>query len=129
MSGDSNDDDSATPTNELSPPNDHRGILCNDPSGLCLAWHGAIESTDAATAGVYTNLTRLASKLSHNNDDAAPLITLETESAAWLVKEYDGGHAVALKVPSRADEGTNGELSTAAATADSAAGNEISSGP
>ena len=84
---------------------EQRGILCNDQTGLCLAWSGAVDSTDASNAGIYTNLTRLASKLSQNNDDAAPLITLETESAAWLVKEYDGGHAVALKVPSQTTEG------------------------
>jgi hypothetical protein len=88
-----------------------RGILCNDPAGLCLAWQGGIDNDDAATAGVYTNLTRLASQLHNGNDkneDVAPLITLETESAAWLIKEFDGGHAVALRVPSRASSDNSG---------------------
>jgi hypothetical protein len=96
-----------------------RGILCNDPTGLCLAWQGGIDNDDAATAGVYTNLTRLASQL-HNindkNEDVAPLITLETESAAWLIKEFDGGHAVALRVPSRATSDTSGTTASEKST-------------
>jgi hypothetical protein len=74
------------------------GILCNDPSGLCLSSKGEI---DHSNSGVYTNLVRLASQLRQQGEatDSAPLITIETDSSALLVKEYDG-HAVALRVPS-----------------------------
>jgi Ragulator complex protein LAMTOR5 len=79
------------------------GLLCNDPSGLCLAADGAMDAKDA---GTYTSLVRLASQLqaagsrtsSSSSRYVAPLITIETGSAAILVKEYDG-HAVAIRVP------------------------------
>lgn len=76
-----------------------RGILCNDPTGLCIASKGNIDSHNA---GVYTSLMRLASKLpevkSASDSGASPLITIEYESHAIIVKEYDG-HVVALRVP------------------------------
>lgn len=73
------------------------GILCNDASGLCLSSTGAIDSSHS---GIYTNLVRLAAQLQHGEaTDTAPLITIETDQAAILVKEYDG-HAVAVRVPS-----------------------------
>jgi len=68
--------------------------LVNDRSGLCLRSSGDI---DPDNAGVYTNITRLASKL--KPDESAPLVTIEMEDSALLVKEYDG-HAVAVRVPS-----------------------------
>lgn len=78
----------------------HRGILVNDSNGLCLAWKGAIDTTNAE---VYTNLTRLASQLPYKSsgkgEDLNPLVTIETETAAWLIKEYEGGHTVVQKVP------------------------------
>jgi len=109
------------------------GILCNDPSGLCLASRGRLTAQDSEStesAGVYTNLVRLASQLqqpaqqngqpsrSENKaSDSAdgpsspsksgmsgtasggpPLITIEYENSAVLVKEYEG-HAVAVRVP------------------------------
>jgi hypothetical protein len=86
------------------------GILCNDSSGLCLSSKGEIDSSNS---GVYTNLVRLASQLQQQGEatDSAPLITIETDDSALLVKEYDG-HAVALRVPSTsaaAKEASNGE--------------------
>lgn len=74
------------------------GILCNDPSGLCLASKGSI---DASNSGVYTSLVRLASQLKNKGEatDSSPLITIECDTSAILVKEYDG-HTVALRVPS-----------------------------
>ena len=105
------------PAVEESSGGGDRGILCNDPSGLNLAFSGGITRTETAKAGIYTNLARLASQLSHHNEDAAPLITLETETAAWLVKEYDGGHAVVLLVPSQSTSEANG---TSAAAEDNA---------
>ncbi|EEC50855.1 predicted protein [Phaeodactylum tricornutum CCAP 1055/1] len=79
------------------------GLLCNDPAGLCLATRGNMGNEDS---GTYTNLVRLASQLQPDSKEsssdgaiyAAPLITIETESSAILVKEYDG-HAVAIRVP------------------------------
>ena len=73
------------------------GVVCNDPNGLALLTEGKLERD----SGVFTSLTRLASQLSPARADEslpAPLITIETEESAILVKEYDG-HAVAIKVP------------------------------
>jgi hypothetical protein len=85
------------------------GILCNDSVGLCLSSKGEIDSSNS---GVYTNLVRLASQLQQQGEatDSAPLITIETDASALLVKEYDG-HAVALRVPitSASKEPSNGE--------------------
>ena len=55
---------------------------------------------------MYTSLARLASQLSPAAEGGAPpLVTIETNEAAILVKEYDG-HAVALTVPnSKVEEG------------------------
>lgn len=98
------------------------GILCNDPSGLCLAARGSLNTRNhIANSGGYTNLIRLASQLqgaSKNEDQQQqqpqqqpsgggvgasttelPLITIEYDDSAVLVKEYDG-HVVALRVPS-----------------------------
>ena len=70
-----------------------RPHIVNDSSGLCLTARGL----DPKSAGVYTNITRLAAKLP---GDSPSLVTIEFEKAAILVKEYDG-HAVAVKVPVR----------------------------
>jgi Ragulator complex protein LAMTOR5 len=84
------------------------GILCNDSSGLCLASRGTMMG-ETGNSGVYTSLVRLASQLHQQGDsngDATPLITIETEKSAVLVKEYDG-HVIAVRVPSVATpEGT-----------------------
>lgn len=82
-----------------------RGILCNDTSGLCLASQGNISTENA---GVFTNLVRLAAQLPESSSGsssqngssavAAPVITIEYDSFAYIVKEYDG-HAVAARVP------------------------------
>lgn len=71
------------------------GILCNDASGLCLMSEGDVQGPP----GIYTNLVRLASQLSPQEEGSTPLITLESESSAIFVKEYDG-RAVAIQVPS-----------------------------
>ncbi len=73
---------------------DRRKIICNDPNGLCLS------GQTTSDTGVFTNLTRLASQLEGNTSSLAPpLITIETDTYAWLVKEYEGGQAVAMQVP------------------------------
>ena len=74
---------------------DHlRTIICNDANGLCLSGQTTCDT------GVYTSLTRLAAQLEGNTSSSSPpLITIETDSYAWLVKEYEGGQAVAMQVP------------------------------
>lgn len=94
------------------------GALCNDASGLCIGSRGNISTTQA---GAYTNIAKLASQLSGEEGDSNtggkgkeeqqkeqqqhqvngfPLITIETDEAALLVKEYDG-HTVVVRVPVR----------------------------
>jgi len=86
------------------------GALCNDPSGLCLGSRGAI---DSSKSGIYTSLVRLAAQIDHGGDtNDVPLITIETQDSAVLVKEYDG-HTVALRVPKEQD---TVEVSTGAST-------------
>mmetsp|Transcript_8129 Transcript_8129/g.22037 ORF Transcript_8129/g.22037 Transcript_8129/m.22037 type:complete len:117 (-) Transcript_8129:1568-1918(-) len=83
------------------------GILCNDPSGLCLVAKGAMGN--AERSGIYTNLTRLAAQLRSSPEDgtvadatsAAPLITIEADDSAILVKDYDG-RTMAVRVPVKA---------------------------
>lgn len=84
------------------------GATCNDRDGLCLGSRGAM---NANTSGVFTSLVKLASQLDPGGEP--PLITIETDKAALLVKEYDG-HAVALRVPVTGNAGTSG--TSAAAT-------------
>jgi hypothetical protein len=83
------------------------GLLANDVNGLCLVCRGDMPMKHET--GVYTNLTRLASKLTPctsaaedgnpTSHTSTPLITIEMEgSASILIKEYDG-HTVAIKVP------------------------------
>lgn len=76
------------------------GILCNDSSGLSVAAEGNL---DPSHSGIFTNLTRLASKLTAlkdgNDTVQSPLVVVETDDSAILVKEYEGGNGVALRVP------------------------------
>lgn len=92
-----------------------RGILVNDPTGLCIASKGDI---DTENSGIYTSLVRLAAQLPEvkNSIDSrvSPLITIEFGSHAMIVKEYDG-HVVALRVPmsfGNSADSTRSELST-----------------
>lgn len=80
------------------------GILCNDPSGLLLGSRGSLHVESANDSGTYTNLVKLAAKLKDpsGQSSVSPLITIETEDSAILVKEYDG-HAVAMRVPRGTD--------------------------
>jgi hypothetical protein len=96
------------------------GILCNDANGLCLGYRGTI---DASQSGTYTTLTKLASLLegsmdgtAHNSGGdngakgsegegqsaaaaAAPIVSIQTDKATILLKEYGGGRTVAVRVP------------------------------
>jgi Ragulator complex protein LAMTOR5 len=82
------------------------GILANDVNGLCLVSKGNMPMSHES--GDYTNLTRLASKLTpyanSGSNSSPPLITIEMEGpTSLLIKEYDG-HTVALQVPNATKE-------------------------
>lgn len=82
------------------------GALCNDRNGLCLGSRGNI---DASNSGVYTAIAKLASQLdstvdgSGGNRQEVPLVSIQTEKAAILVKEY-GGRTVVFRCPADADK-------------------------
>ena len=81
---------------------DGGGALCNDPAGLNLHSRGNI---DASKAGSYTSLARLATQLDGGGGVEAPVISIETDKAATIVKEY-AGHCVVLRVPTtKVEEG------------------------
>jgi hypothetical protein len=86
------------------------GALCNDQNGLCLGYEGSI---DASKSGIYTSIAKLASLLdttidgsSSNNkkntikkgNNEVPLVSIQTEQATLLVKEY-GGRTIVFRVP------------------------------
>ena len=76
------------------------GILCNDPQGLCLRSKGIVKGS-SGDLGVHPNLVRLASQLpSSGSSDrkVAPLITIETDTTAILVKEYAGHNEAQMKL-------------------------------
>ena len=75
------------------------GVLCNDANGLCLISEGGMQGEN--NSGVYSSLVKMASQLSPQSQAIhnAPLITLESQSSAVLIKEYDG-RTVAIQVPS-----------------------------
>ena len=86
------------------------GALCNDQNGLCLGYQGDINATNS---GVYTSIAKLASQLdstvdgsgnnTNNQQQAVPLVTIQTDKAALLVKEY-GGRTVVFRVPSEPEK-------------------------
>lgn len=82
------------------------GALCNDHSGQCLGSRGNI---DASKSGVFTAIAKLASQLDSTVDGTGsnlrevPLVSIQTEEAALLVKEY-GGRTVVFRVPTDADK-------------------------
>ncbi len=79
------------------------GVLCNDQNGLCLGFRGDI---DASRSGIYTSIAKLASQLDstvdgsggRNNPQDLPLVLIQTEKSALLVKEY-GGRTVVFRFP------------------------------
>ncbi len=84
------------------------GVLCNDQNGLCLGFRGDI---DASRSGIYTSIAKLASQLDstvdgsgvRNNLQDVPLVSIQTEKSALLVKEY-GGRTVVFRVPTEEDK-------------------------
>ena len=105
------------------------GALCNDQNGLCLGSQGDI---DTSKSGVYTSIAKLASMLDSTVDGSSggsaknntnqqqqqqqqqqevPLVSIQTEKAALLVKEY-GGRTVVFRVPTtdsdKSDVGRDG---------------------
>ncbi|GMI50151.1 hypothetical protein ScalyP_jg4367 [Parmales sp. scaly parma] len=61
------------------------GILCVDANGLCLGHRGKFGSNSIESSGLYTNLIRLASTLSHGSDseptDVSKLKNIESIDA------------------------------------------------
>ena len=100
----------------LQSHNDSGGVVVNDPNGLCLLNKGDNMIGNGNDTGALTSLTRLAQKL-QNGDSSHPLIALEYDTAAILLKDYDG-HAVALQVPKDASKA--GEATTEGNADDSA---------
>ena len=105
------------------------GALCNDQNGLCLGSQGDI---DTSKSGVYTSIAKLASMLDSTVDGSSggsaknntnqqqqqqqqevPLVSIQTEKAALLVKEY-GGRTVVFRVPTtdsdKSDVGRDGSI-------------------
>lgn len=104
------------------------GALCNDKNGLCLGYEGSIE---ASKSGIYTSIARIASLLDNTIDGSSasssaksngnnmkkennevPLISIQTEQATLLVKEY-GGRTIVFRVPAKVDENSGGRDSSA----------------
>ena len=83
------------------------GALCNDQNGLCLGYEGSIE---ASKSGIYTSIARIAGLLKKENNDV-PLISIQTEQATLLVKEY-GGRTIVFRVPAEVDESAGGRDSS-----------------
>jgi hypothetical protein len=111
------------------------GTLCNDSNGLCLGHRGAI---DASQSGIYTSITKLASLLDGSMDGtsnnlgggtgnvsakgdeggeeaavASPIVSIQTDKATILLKEYGGGRTVAFRVPNVAgvaETNTNSDM-------------------
>ena len=95
------------------------GALINDQNGLCLGSQGDISTNNS---GVYTSIAKLANMLDSTVDGSSgsssnqqqaevPLVSIQTEKAALLVKEY-GGRTVVFRVPTEAEnksESSNGE--------------------
>lgn len=87
------------------------GALCNDQNGLCLGSRGDI---DDSKSGIYTAIAKLAGQLDStvegsggksNQQGEVPLVTIQTEKASLLVKEY-GGRTVVFRCPNtEADKG------------------------
>ena len=77
------------------------GGIVNDPQGMPLSIHSKNNSLfDQERVGVYSNLSRLASQLETSSPmpKVAPLVVIETDTSAVLVKEC-AGHAVAIRLP------------------------------
>jgi len=93
------------------------GALCNDQNGLCLGYEGSI---DASKSGIYTSIAKLASLLDNTIDgpssssanksnmkkgnNEVPLISIQTDQATLLVKEY-GGRTIVFRVPAEVEDG------------------------
>ena len=102
------------------------GALCNDQNGLCLGYEGSIE---ASKSGIYTSIARIAGLLDNTVDGSSastsssvkkdtttnmkkennevPLISIQTEQATLLVKEY-GGRTIVFRVPAEVEESVDG---------------------
>mmetsp|Transcript_6205 Transcript_6205/g.9049 ORF Transcript_6205/g.9049 Transcript_6205/m.9049 type:complete len:109 (+) Transcript_6205:65-391(+) len=85
-----------TDSSAPSPPKE-APALCIDSSGLCVGKRGV--EIDSGKSGNFAAALSLASRLETGDGSASiPLLSIEAESFAYLVKEYDG-NTVVLKVP------------------------------
>jgi len=91
------------------------GALINDQNGLCLGSQGDISTTNS---GVYTSIAKLANMLDNTVDGSSgsssnqqqaevPIVSIQTEKAALLVKEY-GCRTVVFRVPTEAENKSEG---------------------
>ena len=97
------------------------GALINDQNGLCLGSQGDISTNNS---GVYTSIAKLANMLDNTVDGSSgssssnspqqaknPLVSIQTEKASLLVKEY-GCRTVVFRVPTETEnksEGSSGD--------------------
>ena len=82
---------------------DGGGCLVNDSNGLCL---GSAGNIDASKASIFTSISKLAGQLDSSVDGSgsgnvpeSPLVTIQTDNASLLVKEYGGNKTVVFRVP------------------------------
>ena len=109
------------------------GALINDQNGLCLGSQGDISTTNS---GVYTSIAKLANMLDNTVDGSGsssdsqqqaevPIVSIQTEKAALIVKEY-GGRTVVFKVPTT--EAENKSESSSSGDNEESAGEHTSKG-
>ena len=87
---------------------DGGGCLVNDSNGLCL---GSAGNIDASRASIFTTISKLAGQLDSSVDGSgsgnipeSPLVTIQTDDASLLVKEYGGNKTVVFRVPNAGAE-------------------------
>ena len=80
----------AKPLSELR-SSSTQAALCIDRSGLCIGSKGE-GAIDKSKSGNFATVLSLASRIGSN-----PLVTIETDSSAYMMKEYDG-NTVVMKV-------------------------------
>ncbi|EJK47932.1 hypothetical protein THAOC_33315 [Thalassiosira oceanica] len=96
---------------------DGGGCLVNDSNGLCL---GSAGNIDASRASIFTSISKLAGQLDSSVDGSgsgipeSPLVTIQTDDASLLVKEYGGNKTVVFRVPNAGAESNNSDAGAVA---------------
>ena len=86
-------------TSGASLPSATHAALCIDASGLCIGSRGEKGAINPLKSGNFATLLSLASRLDNKQVNAStPLVSIETDSSAYIIKEYDG-NTVVMKVP------------------------------